>query len=137
MLTVDPHPLLDLGAFVTTFPGRLGELTTPPEVVALFDPTTAAPLTSDDEVRTAVRALLRQEGFKPRRRSKPAPESSKQEAQTVVDSPLPRRLRRVWQSPAVNGGLTKNPLGPHALTMKHFAVACDAPAHPVESPAER
>src|SRR5262245_35232131 len=106
MLTVDPHPLLDLGAFVTTFPGRLGELTTPPEVVALFDPTTAAPLTSDDEVRTAVRALLRHEGFKPGGRSKPASEYLQQAAQNGVDSSLARRLRRVWQSPAVNGGLT-------------------------------
>ena len=81
MLTVDPHPLLDLGAFSTTFPRPLGESTTPPDVVALFDPKAVAPLTPDDEVRTAVRAMLRHGGFKPAGRSKPASEYLQQAAQ--------------------------------------------------------
>ncbi len=74
MLTVDPHPLLDLGAFVTTFPRPLGEMPSPPELLALLKSDAKAPLTSDDAVREAVRNLLRQGGFKPTGRSKPASE---------------------------------------------------------------
>src|SRR5258708_4478246 len=74
MLTVDPHPLLDLRAFVTEFTHPLGELPTPPEWFALLTEDAAAPLHSDDGVREAVRALLRQGGFKPTGRSKPASE---------------------------------------------------------------
>ena len=74
MLTIDPHPLLDLRAFVTTFPRPLGEMPSPPEVTALLTPGAAAPLHSDDAVREAVRALLRHGGFKPTGRSKPASE---------------------------------------------------------------
>src|SRR5579884_1389529 len=74
MLTVDPHPLLDLRAFVTTFPRPLGEVPSPPDVTALLAEGAAAPLASDDAVREAVRALLRQGGFKPTGRSKPASE---------------------------------------------------------------
>jgi DNA/RNA-binding domain of Phe-tRNA-synthetase-like protein len=74
MLTIDPHPLLDLHAFVTTFPHPLGETPSPPELRALLALDTAAPLRSDDSVREVVRALLRQGGFKPTGRSKPASE---------------------------------------------------------------
>jgi DNA/RNA-binding domain of Phe-tRNA-synthetase-like protein len=74
MLTVEPHPLLDLRAFVTTFPRPLGEMPSPPEVTALLAEGAAAPLRSDDGVREAVRALLRHGGFKPTGRSKPASE---------------------------------------------------------------
>ncbi len=74
MLTVDSHPLLDLRAFVTLFPRPLGEMPTPPALTALLAPDAVAPLTSDDAVREAVRALLRQGGFKPTGRSKPASE---------------------------------------------------------------
>jgi DNA/RNA-binding domain of Phe-tRNA-synthetase-like protein len=75
MLTVDPHPLLDLRAFVTTFPRPLGEMTSPPDLLGLLTAGEArAPLQSDDGVREAVRALLRHGGFKPTGRSKPASE---------------------------------------------------------------
>jgi DNA/RNA-binding domain of Phe-tRNA-synthetase-like protein len=75
MLTVDPHPLLDLQAFTTTFPRPLGELKTPPEAVqALFDSTPTVPITADDGLREAVRAMLRHGGFRPAGRSKPASE---------------------------------------------------------------
>jgi hypothetical protein len=73
-LTIDPHPLLDLRAFVTVFPRPLGEMPAPPDLVALLSLDTAAPMTSDDAIREAVRALLRQGGFKPTGRSKPASE---------------------------------------------------------------
>jgi DNA/RNA-binding domain of Phe-tRNA-synthetase-like protein len=74
MLTIDPHPLLDLRAFVTTFPRPLGEMPSPAELVALLSLGAPAPLCSDDAVREAVRNLLRHGGFKPTGRSKPASE---------------------------------------------------------------
>src|SRR4051794_10264978 len=74
MLTVVPHPLLDLAAFVTEFTEPLGKLPSPPELQALLSLEMPTPLQSDDTVREAVRALLRQGGFKPTGRSKPASE---------------------------------------------------------------
>jgi DNA/RNA-binding domain of Phe-tRNA-synthetase-like protein len=74
MLQVDPHPLLQLGAFTTTFPRPLGEMTSPPALMALLAENVAAPLASNDAIREAVRALLRQGGFKAAGRSKPASE---------------------------------------------------------------
>ncbi len=74
MLTVDIHPLLDLRAFVTLFPRPLGEMPSPPELQALIALDAAAPLRSDDQVREAVRQLLRHGGFRPAGRSKPASE---------------------------------------------------------------
>jgi DNA/RNA-binding domain of Phe-tRNA-synthetase-like protein len=74
MLTVDPHPLLDLRAFATTFPRPLSEIPSPPELLALLAADAKAPLASDDAVRESVRALLRHGGFKPTGRSKPAAE---------------------------------------------------------------
>src|SRR5262249_23713888 len=66
--------LLDLRAFVTDFPRPLGEMPSPPALAALLAPEAEAPLRSDDGVRESVRALLRQGGFKPTGRSKPASE---------------------------------------------------------------
>jgi DNA/RNA-binding domain of Phe-tRNA-synthetase-like protein len=74
MLTVDPHPLLDLRAFATTLPRPLGEVPASPELLAFLALDAVAPLQSDDAVREAVRVLLRQGGFKPTGRSKPASE---------------------------------------------------------------
>jgi DNA/RNA-binding domain of Phe-tRNA-synthetase-like protein len=74
MLTIDPHPLLDLQAFTTLFPKPLGELVSPADVTDLFAPAAPAPFQSDDDVRQAVRALLRHGGFKAAGRSKPASE---------------------------------------------------------------
>jgi DNA/RNA-binding domain of Phe-tRNA-synthetase-like protein len=74
MLTVDPHPLLDLCAFVTEFPRPLGEASATVELQALLKSDAPAPLRSDETVREAVRALLRHGGFKPAGRSKPASE---------------------------------------------------------------
>lgn len=74
MLTLDPHPLLELSAFVTTFPHALGDMSSSPELRALLTLDAAAPLASDDSIREAVRALLRHGGFKPTGRSKPASE---------------------------------------------------------------
>ncbi len=75
MLTVAPHPLLDLAAFVTSFPRPLGECASPPELLAGLRLDHPAPLRSDDHVRAAIRDLLRHGGvFKPTGRSKPASE---------------------------------------------------------------
>jgi DNA/RNA-binding domain of Phe-tRNA-synthetase-like protein len=73
-LQVEPQPLLDLQAFSTGFPRPLGELLSPPAVRALLVLDADTPLKSDDAVREAVRVLLRQGGFKPTGRSKPASE---------------------------------------------------------------
>jgi DNA/RNA-binding domain of Phe-tRNA-synthetase-like protein len=74
MLTVNPHPLLDLRAFRTHFPQPLAELLSPAVIQALFSLQATAPLVSDDHVRQVVRDLLRAGGFKPTGRSKPASE---------------------------------------------------------------
>jgi DNA/RNA-binding domain of Phe-tRNA-synthetase-like protein len=74
MIIVDPHPLLDLRGFVTTFREPLSAVPSPPSLQALLAEGVAAPLQSDDTVREAVRSLLRHGGFKPTGRSKPASE---------------------------------------------------------------
>jgi DNA/RNA-binding domain of Phe-tRNA-synthetase-like protein len=74
MLTVDPHPLLDLHAFTADFPRPLGEMPSPPALLDLLRPDAVGPMQADDTVRESVRALLRQGGFKPTGRSKPASE---------------------------------------------------------------
>jgi DNA/RNA-binding domain of Phe-tRNA-synthetase-like protein len=74
VLVIDPHPLLDLRAFVTHCPRPLGEMPSPPDLQTMLCMDAAAPLHSDDSVREAVRALLRHGGFKPTGRSKPASE---------------------------------------------------------------
>ena len=72
-LNIEPHPLLDAAAFTAVFPrplGSMGETNLP----ALLSATAAAPLQSSDEVRAAVRDLLRHGGYKPTGRGKPASE---------------------------------------------------------------
>jgi DNA/RNA-binding domain of Phe-tRNA-synthetase-like protein len=73
-LQVAPHPWLELAAFTTAFPRPLGEIFPPASLVEALRPDAPAPLTADDEVRAAVRALLRAGGFRPAGRSKPASE---------------------------------------------------------------
>ena len=71
MIRVDPHPLLDVAAFVTLFPRPLGAFGNPmplPVLVARDVPGLGA------VDPTAVRDLLRHGGFKPAGRSKPASE---------------------------------------------------------------
>ena len=73
-LAVDPHPLLELGAFAIRTVAPCGELATPPTIAALAEPGAAAPLAVTEAVKTAVRDLLRHGGYKPSGRSKPAAE---------------------------------------------------------------
>lgn len=74
MLEIDPHPLLDLRAFVTRFPQPIKEQPSPVEIVSMLDLNAEAPMHSDDQVRLEVRNLFRHGGFKPTGRSKPASE---------------------------------------------------------------
>ncbi|GMU58595.1 MAG: hypothetical protein AMXMBFR34_03580 [Myxococcaceae bacterium] len=74
MLTLEPHPLAEVAAFTTTFPKPLGELGSSEALVALLELDAPAPLSSSDEVRSAVRDLLRHGGYKPTGRGKPASE---------------------------------------------------------------
>ncbi|HEV3203672.1 MAG TPA: phenylalanine--tRNA ligase beta subunit-related protein [Gemmataceae bacterium] len=74
MLTVDPHPLLDVRAFVTHFISPLAETPSPGELTALLSLDARTPFRSDPTVREVVRQLLRHGGFKPTGRSKPASE---------------------------------------------------------------
>jgi DNA/RNA-binding domain of Phe-tRNA-synthetase-like protein len=73
-ITIDDHPLLEAGAFVTELPRTLAEMETPSSIVALFAPGAEAPMASDDGIRKAVRDLLRLGGYKPTGRGKPASE---------------------------------------------------------------
>ena len=77
-ITVAPHPLLDAAAFVTRLPVALADLppwALSPTAAPPADRTVAPPAMSvDDQVRGAIRALLRHGGYKPSGRGKPASE---------------------------------------------------------------
>ena len=71
---VAPHPLLEVGAFVTRLGRTLADVATPPDVLAALEAQASAPFCTSDTVRAEVRSLLRHGGFKPAGRSKPASE---------------------------------------------------------------
>jgi DNA/RNA-binding domain of Phe-tRNA-synthetase-like protein len=73
-LHVADHPFLRVAAFTTTFPAPLGTLSTPPSVVDMLRIDAAAPVQRDEELRGAVRDMLRHGGYKPTGRGKPASE---------------------------------------------------------------
>ena len=68
-----PHPLLALRAFATAFPAPLGDVSAP-LLHPLLDPSGPAPLVRSEEIRQAVRDMLRHGGYKPTGRGKPASE---------------------------------------------------------------
>jgi DNA/RNA-binding domain of Phe-tRNA-synthetase-like protein len=75
MLHIDPHPLLDLRAFTTTWPAPLGELPAPDwlrDMACLEHQVPFSPF--DDALKKTVRDMLRHGGFKPAGRSKPCNE---------------------------------------------------------------
>lgn len=75
MIAADPHPLLQAAAFETEFAQPLGELPSPDWLKALLSlEARDVPMKADDAVRGAVRDLLRQGGYKPTGRGKPASE---------------------------------------------------------------
>ena len=73
-INIDPHPLLRIAAFSTSFPVPLGDLATPPALTDALRLDAPAPLQRDEAVRGAVRDLLRHGGYKPTGRGKPASE---------------------------------------------------------------
>lgn len=74
MLQVDPHPLLAHAAFVTDLRGTLAERPTPADLLALLSLDAPAPVQRSEELRAAVRDLLRHGGYRPTGRGKPASE---------------------------------------------------------------
>ncbi len=72
MIALPDHPLLDAYAFTARFPSGLGE--SPSWLADGLRIDAPAPMSSSDEIRAAVRDLLRWGGFKPTGRSKPASE---------------------------------------------------------------
>lgn len=72
------HPLLELAVVRAQLPAPLGELASPPGLLASLASGATSPFAEDPEqreaVRQAVRALLRVGGYKPTGRGKPASE---------------------------------------------------------------
>ena len=87
-LSIDRHPLLDAGAFVTSFGAPLEQCPIPTSIRELLrgPAAAAAGFASDDAVRRAVRDLLRHGGYKPTGRGKPASEYL---LGAVAEGPLP------------------------------------------------
>ena len=73
-MEIAPHPLLDAAVVDCTLPGPLGELSSSPALLSGLSTTYEASLVTNDEVKAAVRKLLRHGGFKPSGRNKPASE---------------------------------------------------------------
>lgn len=73
-LLVEPHPLLEIGAFVIRTRQPLAELPTPAAIAQLAEPGASAPIAATELGKSVVRDLLRHGGYKPSGRSKPASE---------------------------------------------------------------
>jgi DNA/RNA-binding domain of Phe-tRNA-synthetase-like protein len=73
-LSIAPHRLLDVGAFVTRFELPMAQLDTPSQITNLLAPDASPPFTTSETIRSEIRQLLREGGFKPAGRSKPASE---------------------------------------------------------------
>ena len=73
LLDVCEHPKLDTRCFVTEFPRPLGEMDGF-SLTPLLSLSAPAPVETNDATRKAVRDMLRETGFKPTGRSKPASE---------------------------------------------------------------
>lgn len=74
VIRVEPHPLLEVAAFTTTFSRALGELVSPPWLQELLAANAPSPFVRSEELRAAIRDLLRHSGYKPTGRGKPASE---------------------------------------------------------------
>ena len=73
-IAIATHPTLLIEAFHSTWPQSLGEVPSPDWLTALLATDAAAPVSSSDALRTAVRDMLRHGGYKPTGRGKPASE---------------------------------------------------------------
>jgi len=73
-ISVRSHPILRPAAFTTLFPASLGELEVPAWVSSLLALGAEAPVHREEDLRMAVRDMLRHWGHKPAGRGKPASE---------------------------------------------------------------
>lgn len=86
-IQIDPHPLLDCGLFEADFDMPIDKLPAADNLAAMLSLGFDAPLCADDDVRKAVRLLLRHGGYKPSGRGKPASEYlRKAEAEGILGS---------------------------------------------------
>jgi DNA/RNA-binding domain of Phe-tRNA-synthetase-like protein len=74
MIQIDEHPLLRARAFVTRFDRPIGEIASPDWLKALLREDADTPLVRDEELRVAIRDLLRHGGYRPTGRGKPSSE---------------------------------------------------------------
>ncbi|HEY0303984.1 MAG TPA: phenylalanine--tRNA ligase beta subunit-related protein [Longimicrobiales bacterium] len=73
-VTVEPHPSLRTVIFETLLGQPLAETKTPEWLTDLLRPDASAPMQRTEELRSAVRDMLRHGGYKPTGRGKPASE---------------------------------------------------------------
>lgn len=73
-ITIEPHPTLRASVFWASYPQALGVLPSPEWLTKLLEIDAAAPVQRTEELRVAVRDMLRQGGYKPTGRGKPASE---------------------------------------------------------------
>lgn len=88
IVTVAQHPLLEPKIFETQFPGALGEMPGSAELFSLLNPTANVPVTFAEDVKPAVRDLLRHGGYKPTGRGKPASEYLRQAVEKQRLTPI-------------------------------------------------
>jgi DNA/RNA-binding domain of Phe-tRNA-synthetase-like protein len=73
-LHINEHPSLRVAAFTSEFPEVLARLPTPSWLTELLRNDAAAPVDRTEELRSAIRDMLRHGGYKPTGRGKPASE---------------------------------------------------------------
>jgi DNA/RNA-binding domain of Phe-tRNA-synthetase-like protein len=71
-VAIAPHPFLEAGIIQASLPAPLGEIPSPPDLIAALG--AAAEHVRDDATVAAVRRLLRHGGYRPAGRGKPASE---------------------------------------------------------------
>lgn len=74
VVSVEEHPSLAVGLLAARFPSGLESIPTPAAVRAFADAEASAPVQRSEELRKAVRDVLRHGGYKPTGRGKPASE---------------------------------------------------------------
>jgi DNA/RNA-binding domain of Phe-tRNA-synthetase-like protein len=74
VVACEPHPQLAAIVLVSEVPASLAECPSPTWLVELLAADASTPLTRDENVRVAIRDLLRAGGYKPTGRGKPASE---------------------------------------------------------------
>jgi len=73
-IAIEPHPTLRARTLATQLPRALAELPSPEWLIELLRIDATTPLEKSEDLRTAVRDMLRHGGYKPTGRGKPASE---------------------------------------------------------------